>query len=179
MIGDEYRIGGPAPNPAMGVPHSGHYFLNNGNDPNDDLIITTPNVLTRAWFGRNEYYGYGGGASEVTVTAFGSSGNLGSVTLVLPDTFPNTGNLPPPNDSIGNGLPDPMVQMNTSSFLSLAGITGYRISRLETASQTGDWVADDFTFASPAAIPEPSSFALMGVGLLFLFWRARGRWQSA
>jgi hypothetical protein len=179
VIGDEYRIGGPAPNPPMGVPHSGQYFLNNGNTDNTGLLITTSNVLTQAWFGRNEYYGYIGGASQVTVTALGASGDLASVSLVLPDTFPYTGNLAPPNDGIGNGLPDPMVQMDTSSFLGLSGITGYRIDRVATDPSAGDWVADDFTFASPAAIPEPSTYALFGVGLLFLLWRTRSRPQSA
>ncbi len=115
VIGDDFRIGGPAPRPAMGVAHSGHFFLNNGNTPNDDVIMTTTSVLTEAWFGRNEYYGYGGGASAVTITAFGIGGDLGSVTVNTPDTFPSTGNLPPPDDLFGNGLPDPMVQMDTSS----------------------------------------------------------------
>jgi len=55
VAGEQYRIGGSPPNPPFGVPHSGHYFLNNGNTPNNDLIISTGSVLTAAWFGRNEY----------------------------------------------------------------------------------------------------------------------------
>lgn len=153
VTGDDYRVGGTAPNPAFGVPHSGHYFLNNANTPNDNVILTTTNVLKEAWFGRNEYYGYGGGASSVTVTAFSGSGDLGSVTIALPDTFPYTGNLLPPNQSIGNGLPDPMVRMDTSHFSSLVGITGYRIGRVEIGSFSGNWVADDLTFETP--VPEP------------------------
>ena len=89
----------------------------------------------------------------MTVTAFSGSGDLGSVTIALPDTFPYTGTLLPPNQSIGNGLPDPMVRMDTSHFSSLVGITGDRISRVEIGSLSGNWVAVDLTFETP--IPEP------------------------
>lgn len=168
VTGDQYRVGGPSPNPAFGVPHSGNFFLNNANTPNNDLILNTSYILTEAWFGRNEYYGYGGGASSVTVTAFGVSGDLDSVTIALPDTFPYTGNLPFPNNSIGNGLPDPMVRLDTSSFLSLVGITGYRISRVEIGSLSGNWVADDLTFSTlDVSTPEPSSIvgSVVALGL--------------
>lgn len=179
VAGDQYRIGGPSPNPPFGVPHSGHYFLNNGNTPNNDLIFSTVSVLTEAWFGRNEYYGYGGGASSVTVTAFGGAGDLASITLNLPDTFPYTGNLPPPDNNIGNGLPDPMVRMDTSSFLGLVGITGYRINRFDSNPYNGNWVADDFTFADSVAIAEPDTPLLLAAGLLALLSgvgrRMRGR----
>ena len=157
VAGDQYRIGGAPPNPSFGVPHSGHYFLNNGNTPNDDLVISAASVLTEAWFGRNEYYGYGGGASAVTVTALRGSLDLGSITLDLPDTFPYTGNLPPPNDSIGNGLPDPMVRMDTSSFLGLVGISdpnwttlnSHQGSDTRTAAMTrrcAAWRADNWSW---------------------------------
>jgi len=87
------------------------------------------------------------------VMAFSGSGDLGSVTIALPDTFPYTGNLLPPNQSIGNGLPDPMVRMDASHFSSLVGITGDRISCVEIGSSSDNWVADDLTFETP--IPEP------------------------
>jgi hypothetical protein len=180
VIGDDYRVGGPAPNPAFGLPHSGHYFLANGNTPNDNLILTTSLVLTEAWFGRNEYYGYGGGSSSVTVTALGSGGvALGSAAIALPDTFPYTGNIP--GFSIGNGLPDPLVRLDTSSFLSLAGITGYRISRVETGPFGGDWIGDDFMFESPPLVnvPEPRScLGLVGLGLLGLVSSLRPRMKN-
>ena len=165
VIGDQARVA--AGGPAFGLPHSGHYFLNNGNTPNDDLVIMTTSVLTESWFGRNEYYGYGGGATSVTVTAFGAGGDLGFETVSLPDTFPYTGNLAPPNDAFGNGLPDPLVRLDTSSFLSLSGIIGYRISRVATGPSNGDWVGDDFTFQT-AAVPEPSTLSILGVGLVSL-----------
>lgn len=160
VIGDDYRVGGPDPNPTFGIPHSGQYFINNNGE--DNVILNTNFILTSAWFGRNEYYGYGGGASSVTVTAFGLTGDLGFVTIDLPDSFPGTGNLPPPNNLIGDGLADPMMFMDTSSFLSLSGIIGYRISRVATAAQTGDWVGDDFSFTTVTFIPLPGSLALIG-----------------
>ncbi len=173
VIGDEYRVSPNAPNPTWGVPHSGHYFLGNGT-PNDYLLIQTTLVLTEAWFGRNEYYGNGGGATSVTVTAVGALGDLGSETTLLPDTYPYTGNLP--GYSIGNGLPDPMVRLDTSSFLGLSGITGYRISRVATGQYTDDWVGDDFTFTtatSPSTVPEPTGFATFGLGLLGMTYMLR------
>ena len=173
VVGDEYRVGGAAPNPAFGVPHSGNYFVTNGNTPNDDLIITTTSILTEAWFGHIEYYGYGGGATSVTVTAFGASGDLGFETISLPDTFPYTGNLPSPNDGIGNGLPDPMVKLDTISFLALSGITGYRISRFDSQPLNGNWAADDFTFVTVSAVPEPSSLVAFGIGLIALGYSRR------
>jgi hypothetical protein len=165
VVGDQYRVGGATPNPAFGVPHSGHFFLANGNTPNNDLMITTTSVLLEAWFGRNEYYGYGGGATSVSVTAVGASGDLGTVSLNLPDTFPYTGNLPDPNSGIGNGLPDPMVKLDTSSFQGLSGITGYRISRVDANVTNGNWVADDFKFTTPSTVPEPGSLVSLAIGL--------------
>lgn len=180
VTGNDYRVGGPAPNPAFGLTHSGNYFLNNSGASNDNVILTTSKVLTEAWFGRNEYYGFGGGASSLTVTAFGVNGDLGSATTPLPDTFPYTGNLPSPNNSIGNGLPDPLVRLDTSSFLNLVGITGYRISRVEIGSFTGNWIGDDFTFVDPGSlvtnVPEPGmGLSLLSLGFMGLvsFWGTR------
>lgn len=174
VAGSEYRVGGAAPNPTFGIPHSGDYFLINGNTPNNDLLISTTSVLLEAWFGRVEYYGYGGGAISVTVTAFGAGGDLGSESINLPDTNPYTGNLPAPNDGIGNGLADPMVRLDTSSFLSLVGITGYRISRVDPEPLNGNWAADDFTFSTTSAVPEPSTLTGFGIGLVALgYYRRR------
>lgn len=100
----------------------------------------------------------------MTVTAFSGSGDLGSVTIALPDTFPYTGNLLPPNQSIGNGLPDPMVRMDTSHFSSLVGITGDRISRVEIGSLSGNWVAVDLTLEIP--VPEPLTVLGSILGLM-------------
>lgn len=164
VTGDNYRIGGSSPNPTFGVPYSGHFFLNNRETVSS--FITTTYVLTEAWFGRNEYYGYGGGATSVTVTALGNNVDLGSVTTALPDTFPYTGNLPAPNGGIGNGLPDPMVRLDTSSFLGLTGITGYRIDRVPNGNN-GNWVADDFTFSAVAVPWETDALSVVGTTALF------------
>ena len=86
--------------------------------------------ITEAWLGRNEYYGYGSGASAVSVSSLGVGGiTLQLLSLVLLDYFPYTGNIP--GQPVGNGLPDTLVRLDTSSFLNLAGITGYRIIRVE------------------------------------------------
>ena len=153
--GDELRVQTfPTPGPLFGIPHSGRRFLTNqGNGvSNDAMLLSTPLVLTGAWFGRNEYYGFGGGADSVTLHALNGSTVLASVSLALPEDHP--------------GQPEPLSFMNTSVFTTLTGITGYRIDRTELGSQSGNWVGDDFSFTS--AVPEPSSglwlLGLAGVG---------------
>jgi hypothetical protein len=73
VTGDQYRVDSVTPGPTFGVPHSGNYFLNNRGNP---AFLTTSLVLTEAWFGRVEYYGYGGGATSVTVVPLGVNGSL-------------------------------------------------------------------------------------------------------
>ena len=131
------------PGPLFGIPHSGNYFLTNqGNGvSNDAMLLTTNLVLTSAWFGRNEYYGFGGGADQITVHALAGAAILGSVSFNLPELNP--------------AQPELLSKLDTSAFAALAGITGYRIDRHEIGSQSGNWVADDFTFV--ASVPEPGS----------------------
>lgn len=147
--GEQFRVQTqPVPGPLFGIPHSGQrYLTNQGNGlSNDAMLLTTPLVLTGAWFGRNEYYGFGGGADRVSVSALQGGTVLATVSLDLPEDQP--------------GQPEPLRFMDTSAFTQLSGITGYRIDRHEFGSQSGNWVADDFSFTS--AVPEP------GVGLLLL-----------
>src|ERR1700749_1253134 len=87
VVGDESRGDTVTPGPLFGIPHSGHYFVTNEGDGagNDGLVITTSMVLTGAWFGRNEYYGFGAGADQVTLNALGVGGaTLMSVVYELP-----------------------------------------------------------------------------------------------
>lgn len=150
--GDAFRVQTlPTPGPLFGIPHSGRRFLTNqGNGlSNDGMLLTTPLVLTGAWFGRNEYYGFGGGADSVTVHALTGSTVLASVSLALPEDHP--------------GQPEPLSFMNTGIFTTLTGITGYRIDRHEFGTQSGNWVGDDFSFTS--AVPEPGA-GMLGLGLL-------------
>ncbi len=175
--GDAYRVqpGGPVPaaNPAdpdvivppgplFGIPHSGRYFLTNqGNGvTNDGMLLTTTLVLTGAWFGQNEYYGFGGGADQVTIHALNTSGtSLGFVQAGLPD--------------LTEGEPEVLTFVNTSSFAALTGIAGYRIDRREIGNQSGNWVADDFTFI--AAVPEPETYSLLIAGLAVVACARRRR----
>lgn len=154
--GDQFRVQtSPSPGPLFGIPHSGRRFLTNqGNGAsNDSMTLSTPLVLTGAWFGQNEYYGFGGGADSVTVRALNGSTVLASVTLALPETHP--------------GQPEPLSFMDTSVFTTLTGITGYLIDRHELGTQAGNWVGDDFSFSSPVPEPGPSLWllGLAAVGL--------------
>ena len=155
VVGDQYRISPPG-SPLFGLPNSGHYFVTNGTGnvggapTNDGLTLTTTQVLTSAWFGQNEYYGYGGGADRITVSALNGTTVLGSVSLDLPETHA--------------GQPEPLQKLDTSAFLALSGITGYRIDRHEPAQYRDSWIGDDFTFQT-APVPEVSSAGLLALGL--------------
>lgn len=154
VVGDAYRIA-PPDGPLFGLPKSPHYFVTNetgtvgGAFTNDGLLMTTTLVLTEAWFGQNEYYGFGGGADEVTIHALHGSNILGSVSLALPDNTPRQ--------------PEPLEKIDTSAFLSLSGITGYRIDRHAQGQFSDSWVADNFVFQSP--VPEASTTLLLMLGL--------------
>ncbi|MTW12710.1 hypothetical protein GM658_19055 [Pseudoduganella eburnea] len=160
VVGDEYRVGGTG-GPLFGIPHSGHYFVSN-QDGSTGMTVNTDKVLTGAWFGRNQYYGFGeGGADQVTIVALNGATELGSVVFDLPESHP--------------GLPEPLSFVDTSIFASLGKITGYRIDRRELGQQSGNWVADDFTFADAAQVPAPGGTALMLGGLAALMVARRRR----
>ena len=154
VVGDAYRVS-PSDGPLFGIPKSPHYFVTNetatvgGAFTNDGLLMTTTQVLTEAWFGQNEYYGFGGGADQITIHALHDLASLGSVSLTLPDNTPRQ--------------PEPLQKIDTSSFLSLTGITGYRIDRHASAESADSWVGDNFVFQS--AVPEPSTTLLLMLGL--------------
>jgi hypothetical protein len=166
VFGDAYRVDPPS-GPLFGIPHTGHNAVRNGEGivngelTNDGITLTTSMLLLGAWFGRNEYYTYGGGADEVTIHALGTGGILASLSFGLPETHPEA--------------PEPLSFFDTSSFAGLTGIVGYRIDRHELGEQTGNWVADDFVFAP---VPEPEQYALMALGLPLATWLARRRRSS-
>ncbi len=164
VVGDDYRVDTATPGPRYGRPHGGQYFVTNEGDGllNDGLRITTPLVLTGAWFGRNEYYGYGGGADQITLHALAGDTVLASVVFDLPELLP--------------GEAEAQSFVDTGSFRLLSGITGYRIDRRETGTQNGNWVADDFSFEAPAApVPEPTTGTLMLLGSFGIAWAAARR----
>jgi hypothetical protein len=153
VVGDQYRVAGPG-GPLFGIAHSGHYFVSNATGASG-MTITTDKILTGAWFGRNQYYGFGeGGADQVTIVALNGANELGSVVFDLPESHP--------------GLPEPLSFVDTSIFAALGAITGYRIDRRELGQQNGNWVADDFAFADATQIPAPGGALLMIAGLAAL-----------
>ena len=160
VVGDQYRVGGPS-GPLFGIPHSGHYFVSNATGASG-MTITTNKILTGAWFGRNQYYGFGeGGADQVTIVALNGASELGSVVFDLPESHP--------------GLPEPLSFVDMSIFATLGAITGYRIDRRELGQLNGNWVADDFMFADAAQVPLPGSGILMLGGLLAFITARRRR----
>jgi len=160
VVGDQYRVGGPG-SPLFGIPHSGHYFVSNA-DGSTGMTITTNKVLTGAWFGRNQYYGFGeGGADQVTIVALNGTSELGSVVFDLPESHP--------------GLPEPLSFVDTSIFAALGPITGYRIDRHELGQLNGNWVADDFQFADATQVPAPGGAVLMLGGFAALLAVRRRR----
>lgn len=164
VVGDQYKVNPePAapPNPLFGIPHSPNYFVTNA-DGASGLVITTDMVLTGAWFGRNQYYGFvEGGADQVTIVALAGAAELGSVVFDLPDTHP--------------AEPEPLSFVDTSIFGTFSGITGYRIDRRELGQQAGHWVADDFQFVAPFAVSEPAPLVLLSLGLGLLAFARRRR----
>lgn len=170
VVGADYRIEDAGRvTPLYGVPHAGSYYVTNegGGVSNDGLHITTGRVLLGAWFGRNAYYGYNelGGADQVTIHALAGDSVLASVVFDLP--------LPAQPGQAGA-----MGFVDTGSFAALSGITGYRIDRRELGEQQGNWVADDFLFAS--AVPEPPAVMLLLAGLGALAaWGRRWRVSAA
>lgn len=161
VVGDQYRVASSGP--LFGIAHSGHYFVTN-NDGASGLTISTSKLLTGAWFGRNQYYGYTeGGADQITIVALSGNTELRSVVFDLPESHP--------------GQPEPLSFVNTASFAGLAGITGYRIDRRELGTQSGHWVADDFQF-SASPVPEPETWALMALGLGAVVLRQRRKQEQ-
>ncbi|HTH46462.1 MAG TPA: hypothetical protein VMB21_03025 [Candidatus Limnocylindria bacterium] len=151
VVGDAYvegfqNNGGTQP---FAHPSSGSYAIFNGSGA-DGINLVTTQVLTSAWFGNPNFGGGIGGASQVTVQALHNATVLGSVSMNLASTT--------------------LQQLDTSSFSSLSGITGYKINRVATGTgpyNGAHWIADDFAFVSP--VPEPESVALAAAAGLAAF----------
>ncbi len=155
VVGRDYRTDAGTPGPLFGLPQSGDYFITQDTSAplyGDGFTLATSMVLTGAWFGRNEYYGFGGGADQITIYALNGATELGSVVFDLPET--------------AAGQPEPLSFVDTSAFLALSGITGYRIDRTNpnagpSSETSANWVADSFEFV---AVPEPGAITLAALG---------------
>lgn len=164
VTGDQNRTSGDPSNPLSGIPHGGDFFITNEAYPDagDAVTIGTSLVLTGAWFSQVEYYGFGHDSMTITIEAMNGNTVLGSASVTL---SPNNAGTPPIP-------PLPMEFLDTSSFLALSGITGYRINQSPLDAGSRYWSADDFSFA---AVPEPENIALVSGAMLALFglWRRR------
>ncbi|MDB6133153.1 MAG: proteinsorting protein [Verrucomicrobiales bacterium] len=155
VVGSQYKVAADAP--LFGLPHSGNYFITNeSTDGGNGITLNTTLILTSAWFGQNEYYGFGGGATSVTITALAGSTPLGSVTFDLQDQV--------------DGQPEVLAPVDTSVFLTYSGITGYRIDHVAPNEFAHNWVADDFTF-----VPEPGIMAAVPAAAMLGFAAGRRR----
>jgi hypothetical protein len=135
------------------------------------LTFTTHGTLTSFDTAANDYGNGSFGADSLTITAFGKSGDLASVT-----------------QSLVNGAGDPitsLISVSTgSAFDPFAGlITGYRVDRDVSPQYApfdagGNYILDDLTFSTPPAAPEPSPVAALFIGsiaVIALMRRARPR----
>jgi Ca2+-binding RTX toxin-like protein len=115
-------------------PRSASFASFNANGENG-LALQTTKILTGAWFGRVDLGNGPYGATQIIIHALNGSNTLGTVSMALNSTTPSF--------------------MDTSLFLNLPGITGYRIDRVAQsggiASRLGSWIAEDFAFADPSA----------------------------
>jgi Ca2+-binding RTX toxin-like protein len=115
-------------------PRSASFASFNANGENG-LALQTTKILTGAWFGRVDLGNGPYGATQIIIHALNGSTTLGTVSMALNSTTPSF--------------------MDTSLFMNLPGITGYRIDRVAQsggiASRLGSWIAEDFAFADPSA----------------------------
>ena len=162
VFGDQYRLAIGAP--PFGRTRSGHYAVDNAGDgkSSEGLTLTTDMVLLGFYAGQNEYYGFGGGADQITVHALKGNAILASLVADLPDN--------------NAGLAEPLAFVDTSQFLGLSGITGYRIDRHPTNNNEfrTQWIADDFSFRAPGRVDAPHTGLLLGLGVTAM-WGIRRR----
>ncbi len=164
VFGDQARSGGDPAFPWHGIPHGPHFFISNEFDvgDGDGIVLETSQVLTGAWFGQLSYYGEYQYPLTLTVQALKGAEVLGEVTLELPEN---------------HGFdPLPMEHLDASAFLSLTGITGYRIHQSLINPGSAYWTADDFQFAT---VPESAHVALLSASGLTALAITRERRRRA
>lgn len=154
VLGAENRTSDNPLNPLSSIPHGGSFFITNEAYPDagNGILLGTSQILTGAWFSQVEYYGFGHAAMTVTIEAMSGATVLGSASVELPAN--------------GTSGPLPMEFLDTGSFATLLGITGYRINQSPLDAGSRYWSADDFQFAS---VPEPGLASVAAAGALGLF----------
>jgi hypothetical protein len=173
VFGSHYGLNSAGP--LFGNVHGDYGLTNSSADPVnglDSVSFSTNMVLTGSFWGRNEYFGFAGGADQITIHVMSGSSEIASASFNLPDWVGNPQG--------GHQQPGPLGFFDTSSFASLSGITGYVISRHESQPNNGNWVADDFTFLAPSTVPEPSTLGLIAFGAIGVAgtWLSRRRKKS-
>lgn len=117
---------------SFATPKSGEYAVFNAHGRNRATLLTTRR-LVGLWVSRPDLGGGPRGATEVTVHALRGSLSIGSETIELTET----------------GLTP--VFLDTSSFLNLHSVDGYRVDRTASGVDPyggGHYVLDDLAFAA-------------------------------
>lgn len=126
--------------------HSGSEFLLNGFGVNHlGISSATPFNFAGAWFATPNTNG--ARASWINITAYDSANRL----------IGSTG------------------EIAISSTYALIAANFGNVARLDIARDKGWFVMDDLSLSRGAAVPEPGSMALMGLGVAAMGWAMRRR----
>ena len=153
IIGGQYKA--PSSSTPFAQPHSGSYALAGNAYSGMDffgttytgLTVSTSQILKSLYVGFDDNGGGSNDADTLTITAFGTSGDLAADTTTL--TGPA------------------LALLDTSGvFGSLTGVTGYRFettasNALYAANGQAYVIADDLTFGAP--VPEASTTVSLGL----------------
>ena len=152
VIGNQYKA--PFSSDFFGQSHSGDYYLagntyvgtDNLNNVYSGLTLSTTQALSSLYVGFDNNGGGSNDADTLTITAFGTGGNLASQTATL------------------NG-PGLSFLDTSAKFGGLSGVTGYLFATnalsLYALKGQGYLLADDLTFKAP--VPEASTPVSLGL----------------
>ena len=81
---------------------------------------------------------------------------------------------------LGTALAVGVTFLDTSSFATLSGVTGYRLNRVATGTNVdgyggGHYIADSFQFQPVAVVPVPATALIFAVGAGLAVVRSRRR----
>ena len=136
-------------------PQTPNFALFNANAA-DGLTIQTTDILTSLWLARPDMGIGPQGTNQVTVQALSGGTVLASRTINLTSTTP--------------------AFLDTSSFATLSGVTGYRLNRVAIGGDGyggGHYIADSFQFQPVAVVPVPATALVFAVGAALAAARSR------